>query len=172
MRWPSAIAGFVLGIASQASAAPVAYQYAVSADGPALYYQFNETTGPLVNHGSLGASFDGTCFGTLLRGAETAHGDAGVYFDSSDDYIASLGSAPAQFTGNPTFSIELIVRIPAGAASVLWPPFLHWGTASPQTGRSAWFGLQNNRNDRSFVGFYNSGLRASLPLGLWHHLVG
>jgi hypothetical protein len=168
-----AAAILVLGITSDAGAALPSYQAAVAGDTPALYYQFDEAAGSAVNYGSLGFAFDGTYFGTPSRSVATAAGDAGVYLDSSDDYIASLATAPAQFTGNPPFTIEIVVGIPTGAIAQLWPPFLHWGTGSPQTGRSVWLSLQNNRNNVVFAGFYNSGLRTQSPitLGRWHHIV-
>src|SRR6186997_1857731 len=139
-----------------ATAAPAVYHQAIVNDGPSLYYLLGETAGPVVNLGTLGSAFNGTYNGTPVRGVATPGSDQGVAFDGTDDWIESLGSAPAAFTGNPTMSIETIVRIPTGATSLLWAPFLHWGDASPQTGRSAWFGLQNNNANRLFVGFYNS----------------
>lgn len=162
-----------LGIASEALGEVPAFQSAVAASAPVLYYQFNETGTNVVNYGSLGASFDGTYFGTPVRSFPTDGGDTGVYFDTSDDYIESLSSAPAAFTGNPTFTVEIVVGIPSGAVAQLWPPFLHWGTGNPQTGRSAWLGLQNNNNNVIFAGFYNSGLRTKsrIMLGNGHHIV-
>jgi hypothetical protein len=172
MRLALRIALLLSCVASPVTAAPAVYHFTVLNDGPSLDYLFQETTGPLVNYGSLGNAFNGTYNGTPLRGVATPGSDLGVSFDGTDDWIESLGSAPAQFSGNPTMSIETIVRIPTGATSLMWAPFLHWGTASPQTGRSAWFGLQNNTANQFFVGFYNSGLRtAPVPLGAWHHVV-
>jgi hypothetical protein len=159
--------------ASTATAAPPLYKQAIVNDTPVLYYLLGETAGPAGNLGTLGSAFNATYNGTPIRGVATPGNDKGVTFDGTDDWIESLGSAPAALTGNPTMSIEAIVRIPTGATSLLWAPFLHWGDAGPQMGRSAWFGLQNNNADRLFVGFYNSGLRSvtTFPLGVWHHLV-
>ncbi len=163
----------MLGIASDSGAATPAFQSAVAGDAPVLHYQFNEATGAAVNHGSLGAAFDGTYFGTPVRSSPTAGGDAGIHFATVDDYIVSLDSSPAGITGNPTLTIEAIVLVPAGAIAQLWPPFLHWGTGSPQTGRSVWLSLQNNNNNIVYAGFYNTGLRTQFPisLGHWHHIV-
>jgi len=162
-----------LGAPVQALAARSSFHAAVGYSAPLLHYRFDEVSGPAVNHGSLGAAFDGTYFGTPVQGIPTPGLDAGVGFDGSNDYIASLSAAPAQLTGNPTFTIEAIVQIPQGATATLWPPFLHWGSANPQTGRSVWFGLQNSNEDVVYAGFYNSGLRAVNPftLGSWHHVV-
>jgi hypothetical protein len=162
-----------LFMASSATAAPALYHQAIVNDNPSLYYLLDSSAGQAANIGSLGGAFNGTFNGTPIRGVPTPGNDKGVTFDSSDDWIESLGSAPAQFTGNPNMSIETIVRIPANATSTLWAPFLHWGDANPQTGRSATFGLQNNNADRLFAGFYDSGMRSvtTIPLGVWHHVV-
>ena len=73
------------------------------------------------------------------RRMETSGGDAGVTFTGVADFIESLSAAPSFLTGNPTFSIETVVRIPSDAASVLYPPFLHWGAAG--TMNSVYFSL-------------------------------
>jgi hypothetical protein len=166
---------FVLALcaASTATAAPAVYHQVLVNDSPSLYYLLGETAGPLVNLAPSAARSAGRTTGRLFAESRTPGNDMGVAFDGTDDWIESLGNAPAAFTGNPTMSIETIVRIPTGASSLLWAPFLHWGDANPQTGRSAWFGLQNNNANRLFVGFYNSGLRTvtTIPLGVWHHIV-
>src|SRR5690349_20405475 len=122
--------------ANAATAAPALYKQAIVNDNPALYYLLDSSAGQAANVGSPGSAFNGVYHGTPVRGVPTPGNDKGVTFDSSDDWIESLGSAPAQFTGNPNMSIETIVRIPANATSTLWAPFLHWGDASPETGRS------------------------------------
>src|SRR5262249_18065203 len=154
MRSSFGIALLLSCAASAPTAAPALYHFTIVNDNPSLYYLFNETTGPANNFGTLGPTFNGTYNGTPVRGVPTPGNDEGVTVDGSDGWIESLGSAPAQFTGNPTMSIETIVRIPTNATSTLWAPFLHWGDANPETGRSAWFGLQNNNANRYFVGFY------------------
>jgi hypothetical protein len=153
-----------------AGAAPVAYQSAVTASGPILYYKLNETSGDAVNYGSLGATFNASYNGAPARGAPTLAGDTGVRFTGAADFLQSLTTAPAGMTGNPTFSAEAIVLVPNGATASLWPPFLHWGSGN--TGHEVYFSLANGNADRVYAGFYNAGLRTSntVSLGTWHHI--
>jgi len=168
-----ALCFLLLCAAPAAIAAPPLYKQVLVNDNPALYYFLGDNTGTSANFGLLGSAYNMTYNGTPIRGVATPGNDKGVTFDSTDDWLESAASAPAAFTGNPTMSIETIVRIPAGASALQWAPFLHWGDANPQTGRSASFGFQNNNADRLFVGFYNSGLRTvtTIPLAVWHHIV-
>jgi len=73
---PARAALLVIAIAlpampSALQAATAAYQAAIEASAPVLYYQFNEGSGAAVNHGSLGAGYDATYFGAPTRGAPT-----------------------------------------------------------------------------------------------------
>lgn len=140
-------------------AAPAAYHNAVSADAPSLWHQFNETSGTtVINHGSLGAAFNGTYFNGVTLGATTIGGDAGAGFNlAQQQYVESLAAAPAQFTGNPSFSVETLVLV--SASTGLYPPFLHWGTGF--TGREVYFSLWNNSPARFYAGFYNGGVRTA-----------
>ncbi|MBN1763685.1 MAG: LamG domain-containing protein [Sedimentisphaerales bacterium] len=163
----TALTGIALG-------APPAYQTAVQNSNPLLYYQLNETTGPALNHGSLGPAFDGQYFGTIGRQTATAQGDMGVSFDSSDDYLESLSVSPASLNGNATFTIETVIFLATNSTALWWPPFLHWGDGGGnRTGKEVFFSLQRDNANRVYVGFYNGGLRTRLPLtlGQWYHLV-
>ena len=162
----------VLCAASTATASPPLYVFTIVNDNAAVYYLLGETGSSIPNYGTAGAALDATFNGTPIKGVATTGNDKGVTFDSSDDFIESNGTAPAAFTGNPTMSIEAIVRIPANAVSKQWAPFLHWGSAS--SGSAVSFGFHDDSNDRLFTGFYNSGLRSvtTFPQGaVWHHLV-
>ncbi|HWL94721.1 MAG TPA: LamG domain-containing protein, partial [Phycisphaerae bacterium] len=146
------------------------FQQAIADSVPIIHYQLNETSGPAINHGSLGAAFDATYFGTPRRGATTFTEDAGVAFNGVDDYLESLTPAPAALNGNPTFTIETLVVAQCNGTAAFYPPFLHWG--NPGTGAGVFFGFRNELN-RVFVGFYNGGLRTVdvTPVGEWMHLV-
>lgn len=157
-----------------ALAAPNAYRDAVLADSPALYYQLNESTGSAVNHGTLGPDFNATYFGTPLRAAPVSSGDAGVFFDGEDDYLESEAVAPAAFAGNPTFTAEAVVWLPTTTAVFQYAPLLHWGDSSTApTMKSVYFSLHFTDPTRFFAGFYNGGLRTTMPVavGAWHHVV-
>ncbi len=151
------------------------YQAVVSNDAPVLYYQFNELTGVAVNYGSLGTAYDATYLGTPLRGLVTASGDAGVCFDSAEDYLESTSVAPASLSGNPTFSAEAVFFVPTTGSATLWAPFLHWGVSMglDPTMRSVYFSFSRHDADEAFAGFYNGGLQTVDPvaLGQWHHVV-
>ena len=88
------LAGVALAIPAGALAATSAYQDQIASSAPVLYYQFNEASGAAVNYGSLGDGYDATYVGTPTRAAATRIGDTGVAFDTSDDYLESLGVAP------------------------------------------------------------------------------
>jgi hypothetical protein len=168
-------------------AASPTYQAIVQGDGPVLYYQLNEITGTtVINHGSLGASHNGTYQGAPTRGVPTFSGDSGVKFNGLSDYIQSLGVAPASLTGNPSFTVEAVVHLPSTAISILYAPFLNWGdtTSLPdgdigRSGRSAWFGFQgqggpfpNGFRNKVFAGFYNGGVVTDpIAFDTWHHVV-
>jgi len=142
-----------------------------------LCYQFNESEGPATNHGSLGAAFNATYFGTPKRAVATATGDTGVQFDSEDDYLESGSVAPGSLSGNPSFTAEAVFFVPNAGGATLWAPFLHWGVSvgaqSDKTMKSVYFSFSNNDANRLFAGFYNGGLRTKQPvaLGQWHHIV-
>jgi hypothetical protein len=161
-----------LTLSAAASAAPPAFQAAIQASNPVLYYKFNETSGTTAtNAGSLGSTHDGTYNGAPTLGVPTQAGDTGITFNGQNDFVESAGVAPASLTGNPSFTAETVVRIPFGATAQFWPPFLHWG--SGLTGKEVYFSLQHNNNDIVYAGFYNGGLRSvdTIALGRWHHIV-
>jgi hypothetical protein len=163
--------------AGTAGAATPRFQNAVAASNPLLYYPLNEASGNAANHGSLGASYDAAYNGTPNRAVATQSGDTGVGFDSSDDSLTSLATAPASLTGNPTFSVEALVFIPATGTATLWPPILHWGAGTGSgtaiAGKEVYFSFSQNDPTRIFAGFYNGGVRTVSPLalGVWHHVV-
>ncbi len=150
-----------------------AYHTLMSQAQPALWYKFNETTGTVaVNHGSLGAAFNGTHFNGVMLGAPTASGDTGVGFDlNTGPYVESLATAPAAFTGNPSFSAETVVRVTGSTGGLTYPPFLHWGDGL--TGREVYFSLSAASTERFYAGFYNGGVRttALYPANEFHHYV-
>ncbi len=156
------------GIAKGASPA---FQQAIANSQPLLYYQFNETSGAAINHGSLGSAFDGTYNGTVQRGVPTVTGDAGAFFDSEDDYLESASAAPASLTGNPTFSIEALVAVRCNATVSAYPPFLHWGQGGSMA--EVFFGLRFADPDRVFAGFFNGGSMSAntTPVGEFMHVV-
>jgi hypothetical protein len=163
--------------AGTAGAATTRFQNAVVASNPLLYYQLNEASGNAADHGSLGASYDAAYNGTPIRAVATQSGDTGVAFDSSDDSLTSLATVPASLTGNPAFSVEALVFIPAAGTATLWPPILHWGAGSGSgtaiAGKETYFSFSQNDPTRIFAGFYNGGVRTVQPLarGIWHHVV-
>jgi hypothetical protein len=168
---------FFLWIAAPVTAATNAFHAAVLADAPILYYQFNELTGDAINYGSLGAGHNATYNGTITRGASTPAGDDAVSFDAVDDYLQSVGVAPASVLGNPTFSVETIVFVPiAGGGVSFYGPFLHWGPSPPgaSDGKSVYFSFSANDPTEIYTGFYNGGLQSptgAFALGRWHHVV-
>ncbi len=157
--------------AAFASAAPDEFATAVLGDDPILYYRMSELGNTTTNLGSLGSAFDGTINGAPLQGVPMSSGDAGMQFTGVDDFIESLAVAPPSLTGNPDFSAETLIRVPAGALAVGWPPFLHWGM--PGTGNSVYFSLRQNNNNIVYAGFYNAGLMTSVPIcfDTWLHVV-
>ncbi|TWU28478.1 LamG domain-containing protein [Bythopirellula polymerisocia] len=171
------IALLLITLPSEVSAAPVDFQLAIQDDNPLLWYQLAEGTGQAVNFGSLGSAYNATYHGTVGRQMPTSSGDAGVEFDSIDDFLESLGSSP--LVGNPTFSIETLIFFPVGGAAGLWGPYLHWGDGGgvsgslSRTGQEVYFGAQNTNLNRVYTGFYNGGKRTqnTVPLGEWLHLV-
>lgn len=156
---------------SQIQAAPPVYQSAILDSNPAIYYQLNETTGPAINHGSLGSAFDATYFGTVGRGTPTFVGDAGATFDGDDDYLESNTAAPAGFTGNPTFTIEALVVMRCNGVALLYPTIFNWGQGA--NGAEVFFGPRSNEPNRLFTGFFGAGTMTTdpTPVGLFAHLV-
>lgn len=160
--------------ATHGHAAPDAFRDAVLADGPILYYQLNEASGSAINYGSLGPDFNATYIGTPQRAVATSSGDRGVSFDGDDDYLESEAVAPAGLGGNPSFSAEAVVWVPATGFAVNYPPFLHWGDSSTApTMKSVYFSFHHGDATRFYAGFYNGGLRTTtpVPLGGWYHVV-
>ena len=173
---PLVIAIAVLAMPATSRAATAAYQAEIEASAPVLHYQFNEASGAAVNYGSLGSAYDATYLGAPTRQAQTLAGDTGVAFATAEDYLESLGVAPAGLTGNPTFSAEALFYVPVGGTCSLWAPFLHWGPSDNEgtTARSVYFSFSNNDPTSAFAGFYNGGLKSaagSLPLGRWHRFI-
>lgn len=165
---------FVVSSAIHATAAPDAFHDAVMTDGPVLYYQLNEATGPALNYGSLGPDFDATYFGNPLRAAATSSGDSGVSFTGIDDYLESATIAPVSLAGNPTFTAEAVVWVPVSGSVANYAPFLHWGdsTVNP-TMKSVFFGFHFTDPTVFYAGFHNGGLQTVDPvaLGDWYHVV-
>lgn len=141
--------------------AGIPFQKTLLDDGPVLYYQFNEAAGDVVNHGTWADSFDGVVNGAPTREAESSAGDTGIGFNTSDDFVESLGEAPVEMTGNPSFTAEVVVYVPQGGTAALWAPFLHWGDSEPiATAKSVYFSFSQNSPDQVYAGFYNGGLEA------------
>ena len=166
---PLAVCIFLVLLTNRSFAASISFQNAIQADSPILWYQLNEAAGNAINYGSLGATHDATYNGTINREVGTLAGDTGVGFDSSDDFLESLGVS--NLTGNPTFSIETLVFLPTDGTAALWGPFLHWGIGG--TGQEVYFSVANNNLDRIYAGFYCAGQRTAntVPLGEWLHIV-
>jgi len=165
----------VLGaMSSIAAAAPPEFHARVGADAPVLWYQLNESVGSAstINHGSLGATFNGVFHNGVTLGVATAGGDTGVQFSApQSQYIESMSVAPASLTGNPTFTAETVVFIPPAVQQPNYAPFLHWG--APATGRSVYFSTWVSEADRGYAGFYNGGLRMVCRFreNQWNHIV-
>jgi hypothetical protein len=165
----------VLGAASSfAGAAPPEFHDLVNADAPLLWYQFNESPGAAaaVNHGSLGAGFNGVFHNGVTLGVATAGGDTGVQFDAlQNQFIESMSAAPAALTGNPTFTAETVVYMPPRVRRPNYAPFLHWG--APITGQSVYFSTWFEETNRAYAGFYNGGLRMRCHFreNQWNHIV-
>ena len=167
MRTGSLWAASVL-LSVPALAAPPEYATSVTASSPLLWYRFDEASGSAINYGSLGATFDATYNGTPDRSVATPGGDTGVGLNQGD-WLESGGVS--SLTGNPTFSIEAVVRLDDPGAANLWGPFLHWGSGS--TGREVYFGVEQADNIRLYSGFYNAGVMSSgrFPGSDWLHVV-
>ncbi|HYC54297.1 MAG TPA: LamG domain-containing protein [Candidatus Binatia bacterium] len=174
MLWQLAtLIGAVL-TAAAASAAPEAFHDVVDSDQPVLWFTLDETEGDAINHGSLGAGFDATYFGTPHRGEATYEGDGAVRFDSEDDYLETKSVAPEGLAGNPTFTAEAVYYLTPQDFALLWAPFLHWGISdATPTMESVYFSFSGNVADETFAGFYNGGLQSAVlvPRGNWHHFV-
>ena len=164
-----------LGVSfATAMGAPPEFHDVVTDDAPILWYQFGEPAGTAIatNHGSLGSAYNGTYFNGVALGIATSSGDTGACFEwGMEQYVESGSAAPTSMRGNPTFTAETVVFVPADAAATSWPPFLHWG--GPTTGNSVYFSLQRNRRHIVYVGFYNGGLRSECSINLdeWNHFV-
>src|SRR5262249_15549055 len=135
---------------------PTPYQLSVSNSHPILNYWFNEAAGDTVNHGTLGASFNGKNNGAISRKTATGGGEGGVILNDVPDSTKPREGAPATPGDNPTSTEELFVRFPANSAVVNNPPFFHWGSA--ELGKGMFFGLHLNDRDLVYAGFYSAGL--------------
>ncbi|MBK9657510.1 MAG: hypothetical protein IPO66_19575 [Rhodanobacteraceae bacterium] len=58
-----------------ADAATTRYQARITQGAPVLYYQFNESSGAALNHGSLGPGHNASYLGSPTRQAATLGGD-------------------------------------------------------------------------------------------------
>lgn len=155
-------------------AAPPEFHTAVTADAPMLWYRFNENVGAAqaVNYGSLGATHNGVYRNNVTLQTPTSGGDTGAGFIAAQQqWVESLGVAPASLTGNPSFTAEAVVFFGPQTQNPNYSPFLHWG--APATGRSVYFSTWNTIANRGYVGFYNGGLRmrCNLRSNAWNHLV-
>jgi hypothetical protein len=158
--------------AASASASPPAYRQAVGQLHPLVWYGFGEASGPVHNLGTLGNSMDATVNGTVQRSVNSSFGDAGMGFGAGGGFLESMSAIG--LTGNPSFSIEALVRLQNPGQASLWGPFLHWGDGGPgdRTGREVYFGIQNANNTRVYAGFYNAGVRTgTVPVNQWIHVV-
>mgnify|MGYP001233778966 FL=1 len=170
MRKELTVLAAVVCLSAVAHGAPDSFATQVNNSQPALWYRFNEASGTIINHGSLGAPYNANTFNGVIYAQPTSGGDTGVGFNANTQpYIESITAVPSSLTGNPTFSAEAIVRIDSQGA--LWAPMLWWGT-NP-TGTSVWFSIQGNNYDRFYAGFYNSGLRTvcRTKQSVWYHVV-
>jgi hypothetical protein len=158
-------------------AAPPSYRDSVAAANPVLWYRLNEPAGNVLNQGTLGAGFNAIPTGSIMRGVSSpgGGGDSAFGFAAGTNYLDSSAQSPAVFTGNPTFSIEAVVRLDRLGAGRLWGTFLHWGNEpiGNRTGREVYFGIQNANNRRIYAGFYNAGVRTvqEVPTDTWIHVV-
>lgn len=155
-----------------ANAAPPEFHQVVGLSAPDLWYKFDEPANAtaIINHGSWGTPFNAKPFNGVLLNQASSLGDPAVRFNqATQPYIESDSVAPAALTGNPTFSIEAIVKVEGQGTT--WAPFLFWGGNT--TGSSAWLSIRGNNPDRYFAGFYNSGLRSVCRTTgtAWYHIV-
>lgn len=159
-------------MAGLAHAAPPDFHQAVGASAPNLWYKFDEPANAtaIVNSGSWGSAYNAMPFNGVLLNQASSLGDPAVRFNqATQPYIESDTAVPAALTGNPTFSIEAIVKVEGQGTQ--WAPFLFWGGNT--TGTSAWLSIRGNNPDRYFAGFYNSGLRTVCRTAgtAWYHIV-
>jgi hypothetical protein len=149
-------------------AAPPEYATSVTTSNPLLWYRFDEASGNAINHGSLGATFDAAYTGTPDRSIPSQGGDTAVGLQQGD-WLESGGAS--SLTGNPTFSVEAVVRLSEPGSASNWGPFLHWGTGG--TGKEVYFSIQGNNNFRIYNGFYNAGITSNrtFPGNQWLHVV-
>jgi len=148
------------------------FKQAVMGDEPVLYWQLGESEGNIINHGSYGNTHDATVIGAPGRAVPTLSSDTGIEFTSVDDYLESLGTAPEELTGNPTFTTEAVFFIPLDGEAEQYGPLLHWGNSG--TSNSVYFSFHYNTPHEIYAGFYNGGLSSpaqSVPLGEWHHVM-
>jgi hypothetical protein len=158
-------------LAASTHAAPPEFAASVSTSQPILWYRLAEPSGQFANSGTLGAAFNAVATGSPSRAVPTASGDAGVGL-AQGAFLESLGASP--LTGNPTFSIEAVIRLASPGAASLWGPFLHWGDGGAnRNGKEVYFSVSGGDNSRVYAGFYNGGLRTPYQLdpNTWMHVV-
>ncbi len=156
------------------------YPSEVMVDAPAAYWRLGETgTSATVSDISGGAD-NGNINGTIARGASGAlPGDpnTAMNFDGTSGYINAGDVASARFTGLSPFSVDLWVN-PTAIPVNSWPRLVSKElVASPRQGWTIWV---NDAGSGGYVGFerwnngssdYVSTAPASLPLGVWTHVV-
>lgn len=159
------ISPFVLRLLSGANSP---YQQAVMADAPRLYYTFDEGTTVAANHGSLGSAYH-AYYNQHTASIPSAAGDRAIFVTGANSFLVTAASAPAAFTGNPSFSAEALIM--PTCAAVNYPAILNWGT--PVTGREVFFGFRGNRTDQVFTGFFAAGIamNGSILPAQWVHVV-
>jgi len=144
------------------------FQQAILDDSPALFYSMNQSGGPVPNRGSLGAAYDAIRTGSTPL-VPSPNGDGGLYFPGSGNYLLSAADAPAAFTGNPSFSLEAVVK-PTCTVSA-YTSILGWGPAG--NGTETFFGFPINQGNQFFAGFFGGGSVTSSPTphAQWFHVV-
>lgn len=93
-----------------------------------------------------------------------------ISFNGTNSYLRSAKNA--DLTGNPDFSIEAWIKIPAGATiTSAWPPVLWWGGAN--LGASVFFSLSYTYINKFYVGFYAGGQRmvGTFSNNIEHHFL-
>lgn len=175
MRTSSFMMALSTILASNALAAPPAYQTAVAGGNPVLWYKFNEAANAttFANSGSLGSTFNATIPASGMAGNASFAGDNAVRFaGDTTQFLVSGGTVPTNLRGNPTFTCEAVVKVTSYTGNSFgYAPLLYWGAAA--TGQSVYFSNWYTSPNRMYTGFYNGGLLSSctLPLNRWCHVV-
>ncbi len=155
-------------VARLTSIPTTAFQQTILNDAPSLFYSMNQSGGVVPNRGSLGSTYDAIGVGTTTL-VPSPNGDGGLYFPGLGNYFLTAANTPAAFTGNPTYSIEAVVK-PTCTVSA-YSSILGWGPAG--TGTETFFGFPTNLGNQFFAGFFNGGTVTSNPTphAQWFHVV-